>query len=135
MFANPSLNDLVCLSVLCALLLQGFEHCVANMFVIPLAIKLGAPISVGTFIVKNLIPATLGNLIGGAVFVASMYGLAYGDWEKAVNSAGAAAWACLTGRSRSSGSSSSLSSRDSLSERADAYVAALPTTVSKAGQV
>jgi hypothetical protein len=113
--------------------LQGFEHCVANMFVIPLAIQLGAPISVGTFIVKNLIPSTIGNLIGGAVFVASMYGLAYGDWEKAVNSAAAAAWARVTGRPRSgnSSSSSNSSSSDSLSERADAYVAALPTTVGK----
>jgi hypothetical protein len=107
------------------------------MFIIPLAIKLGAPISVGTFIVKNLIPATLGNLIGGAVFVASMYGLAYGEWETVINSAGAAVWARLTGRPTSSGSSGSLSlsSTDSLSERADAYVAALPTTASKGGQV
>ncbi|WIA42545.1 hypothetical protein OEZ86_008527 [Tetradesmus obliquus] len=114
-----------------AFVTMGFEHCVANMFVIPLAIKLGAPISVGTFIVKNLIPSTIGNLIGGAVFVASMYGLAYGDWETAVNSAAAAAWARVTGRPRGGGSSSSLSSSDSLSERPDAYVAALPTTVGK----
>ncbi|WIA22109.1 hypothetical protein OEZ85_004451 [Tetradesmus obliquus] len=112
-----------------AFVTMGFEHCVANMFVIPLAMKLGAPISVGTFIVKNLIPSTIGNLIGGAVFVASMYGLAYGDWETAVNSAAAAAWARATGRPRTGGSSSSLSSSDSLSERPDPYVAALPTTV------
>jgi hypothetical protein len=63
---------------------RGFEHCIANMFVIPLAMKLGAPISVGTFLVKNLIPATIGNLIGGAVFVAMAFGLAFGSWEKAI---------------------------------------------------
>jgi formate/nitrite transporter FocA (FNT family) len=27
-----------------------------------------------TFIVKNLIPATLGNIVGGAVFVGMFYG-------------------------------------------------------------
>jgi hypothetical protein len=113
--------------------LQGFEHCVANMFVIPLAMQLGAPISVSTFIVKNLIPSTLGNLIGGGVFVASMYGLAFGEWETAVNSAAAAAWSRLTGRKGSS--SSSHGSSDSLSERADAYVATLPTAVCKSVQV
>eukprot|EP00882_Tetradesmus_deserticola_P012507 GHRQ01013258.1.p1 GENE.GHRQ01013258.1~~GHRQ01013258.1.p1 ORF type:complete len:321 (+),score=89.51 GHRQ01013258.1:640-1602(+) len=116
-----------------AFVTMGFEHSVANMFVIPLAIRLGAPLSVSTFIVKNLIPATLGNLIGGAVFVASMYGLAYGDLETAVNSAAAAVWARLTRRLIRGGGSRG--SSDSLSDRADAYVAALPTTVAKGGQV
>ncbi len=47
----------------------GFEHCVANMFFIPLAMMQGAPVSAGEFIVGNLIPATIGNIIGGALFV------------------------------------------------------------------
>lgn len=59
------------------------------MFVIPLAMRLGAPISVQTFVVKNLIPATIGNLIGGAIFVAMAMGLSYGSWEKRINAAGA----------------------------------------------
>ncbi|WIA42546.1 hypothetical protein OEZ86_008528 [Tetradesmus obliquus] len=67
-----------------AFVTMGFEHCIANMFVIPLAMKLGAPISVGTFIVKNLIPSTIGNLIGGGIFVAMAFGLAFGSWEKAI---------------------------------------------------
>jgi hypothetical protein len=54
------------------------------MYVIPLAMKLGAPISIRTFLVKNLIPSTIGNLIGGAVFVAMAFGLAFGSWEKAI---------------------------------------------------
>ena len=59
----------------------GFEHCIANMYFIPAgifalnnpeyvnkAIKLGVNVdklSWGTFITNNLIPATIGNIIGG----------------------------------------------------------------------
>jgi hypothetical protein len=74
-------------------LFRGFEHCIANMFVIPLAIKLGAPITVNTFIVKNLIPSTIGNLIGGGIFVAMAFGLAFGSWEKAICAATSSATA------------------------------------------
>ncbi|AOF52729.1 formate transporter FocA [Rodentibacter caecimuris] len=67
---------------------SGFEHCVANMFMIPMGImtahysspefwlQLGieankyADLNVYNFIVKNLIPVTLGNIVGGAVCVA-----------------------------------------------------------------
>jgi hypothetical protein len=73
-----------CCTSCCCFVYRGFEHCIANMFVIPLAMKLGAPISVGTFIVKNLIPSTIGNLIGGGIFVAMAFGLAFGSWEKAI---------------------------------------------------
>lgn len=52
----------------------GFEHSIANMFFIPLAIFEGADITWSTFIVKNLIPATLGNIVGGAFFVGTIYG-------------------------------------------------------------
>lgn len=65
----------------------GFEHSVANMFMIPMGIlcsrimppevaaKLGDPAHIttlltwGNFITKNLIPVTIGNIIGGGVFV------------------------------------------------------------------
>lgn len=46
----------------------GLEHCVVNMFVIPAAILLGAPISAADWWLWNQIPATLGNLVGGAFF-------------------------------------------------------------------
>jgi hypothetical protein len=59
------------------------------MFVIPLAMRLGAPISLHKFLVANLIPATIGNLIGGAIFVAMAMGLSFGSWEKTINAAGA----------------------------------------------
>lgn len=57
----------------------GFEHCVANMYFLPLAFVLklsgyapeGVPLDVITIenIVKNLSAATVGNTIAGVVLV------------------------------------------------------------------
>lgn len=73
----------------------GFEHCVANMYFIPSAIFIkdldpayfatvasalkdgGASLTWGTFLVANLIPATIGNIIGGALMVGGMYWFIY----------------------------------------------------------
>lgn len=55
----------------------GFEHSVANMTYIPLGIFLGADVTWGAFFVSNLIPVTIGNLIGGAVVVPFAYYYAY----------------------------------------------------------
>jgi formate/nitrite transporter len=55
----------------------GFEHCVANMFFIPLGMFLGAPISWGQLLFNNLIPVTIGNIIGGAIFVGLLYWYVY----------------------------------------------------------
>jgi formate/nitrite transporter len=60
-----------------AFVAMGFEHCVANMFFIPVAIFHGADITWMDFIVKNLIPATLGNIVGGALFVGTAYWYTY----------------------------------------------------------
>ncbi|HIH88256.1 TPA: formate/nitrite transporter family protein [Candidatus Bathyarchaeota archaeon] len=72
-----------------AFVAMGFEHSVANMFFIPLGILVsgdpalvaGAGVSVGGLnlagFVGNLIPVTIGNIIGGAVFVAAAYWYAY----------------------------------------------------------
>ena len=46
----------------------GFEHSVVNMFIIPSGMIFGAPISVGQFLLYNLLPVTLGNLFAGALF-------------------------------------------------------------------
>lgn len=48
----------------------GYEHCVANMFFIPLGMLNGAEVSVFQLFASNLLPATLGNIAGGAIFVA-----------------------------------------------------------------
>ncbi len=73
----------------------GFEHCVANMFLIPMAImskQVAAPefwlqsglqveqfvdLTWSHFVFNNLIPVTLGNIVGGAIFVGMVYWLVY----------------------------------------------------------
>lgn len=72
----------------------GFEHCIANIYFIPLGlfIKQGAPetfwksigrtatdfpsLTWGNFI-ANLVPVTIGNVIGGGVMVAAVYWFVY----------------------------------------------------------
>lgn len=53
----------------------GFQHSVANMFVIPAAIFEGNA-TWGEFI-ENIIPVFLGNIVGGMVMVAMLYYYAY----------------------------------------------------------
>ncbi|MFN3938359.1 MAG: formate/nitrite transporter family protein [Gemmobacter sp.] len=55
----------------------GFEHSVANFYLIPAGIAAGAEGSLGA-VVGNLVPVTLGNVVGGAGGVALAYRLAYG---------------------------------------------------------
>ena len=89
-------NALVCLSVwLCfaardvaskvlviifpisAFVALGFEHCIANMYFIPLGMLIdNTNISIADFI-TNLIPVTIGNIIGGSLFVAFVYWVVY----------------------------------------------------------
>ena len=66
-----------------AFVAAGFEHSVANMYLIPLGILLaeGAPsVAVApdwTGFLSNLVPVTLGNIAGGSVMVAAVYHLIY----------------------------------------------------------
>jgi len=73
----------------------GFEHCVANMYFIPMGlfIKAGAPPTFWTmigktaadypaltwhnFLVVNLLPVTAGNIVGGSVMVGAVYWFIY----------------------------------------------------------
>ncbi|KAK9369811.1 Formate/nitrite transporter-domain-containing protein [Lipomyces kononenkoae] len=55
----------------------GFENSVANMFLVPIGMINGAPISVGLFIWKSLILSTAGNIVGGGFFVALVYWYLY----------------------------------------------------------
>ena len=57
----------------------GFEHSVANMTYIPLGMFLGAEVSLSGFLLCNLLPVTLGNLVGGALFIPGFYYLCYKD--------------------------------------------------------
>ncbi|MCG8484810.1 MAG: formate/nitrite transporter family protein [Clostridia bacterium] len=72
---------------------SGFEHSIANMYYIPagiiakanaswaaasgLSIEKLNGLNWGTFIINNLIPVTLGNIVGGAFFVAGLYWMTY----------------------------------------------------------
>jgi len=56
----------------------GFEHSIANMFFIPLGIFYGAEVTWAQFFIDNLIPVTLGNIVGGAIFVGAAYWYLYG---------------------------------------------------------
>ena len=51
---------------------------ICGMFFIPLGMMQGAEVGWGEFIGRNLIPATLGNIAGGAVFVGGLYWYVYG---------------------------------------------------------
>jgi formate transporter len=67
-----------------AFVAAGFEHSIANMYFIPLGImvreRLGAaalPPVTWAGLITNLVPVTLGNVVGGAGMVAAVYYLVY----------------------------------------------------------
>lgn len=87
---------------------SGFEHSIANMYYIPAGIlaksnpiwvkaaaesfgitpeKL-AHLNWGTFFVNNLIPVTLGNIVGGGLFVGVIYWVSFQYKSKAAAKAG-----------------------------------------------
>ncbi len=51
----------------------GYEHSIANMFFIPAGMLEGANVTIMQSITANFIPATLGNIVGGALFVGCAY--------------------------------------------------------------
>lgn len=55
----------------------GFEHSVANMTYIPLGIFLGGKVTWAAFFGANLLPVTLGNIIGGALIIPAVYHFCY----------------------------------------------------------
>jgi formate/nitrite transporter len=76
-----------------AFVAAGFEHSIANMYFVPLGLVLatldpgfvaarglGAELPTLTweaFLVRNLLPVTLGNVVGGAVLVGAVYWFVY----------------------------------------------------------
>ena len=68
----------IMLFVLC-----GFEHSVANMYFAPLGMFLGAPVTWGQIWINNLLPVTIGNIIGGAFVVGLSYLVVYINPAKA----------------------------------------------------
>jgi formate/nitrite transporter len=65
-----------------AFVAAGFEHSVANMYFVPVGLFTGGAgsrsgLSWERFLTKNLVPVTLGNLIGGVVLVGLVYWFVY----------------------------------------------------------
>ncbi|CAM9578311.1 unnamed protein product [Ectocarpus sp. 4 AP-2014] len=62
----------------------GAEHSVANMFLLPLGLFSGASKSVSwqDLFVKNILPVTLGNIVGGALCQTMPYAAVYGSLLK-----------------------------------------------------
>jgi formate/nitrite transporter len=56
----------------------GFEHCIANMFILMMGTAQGAKVTAEKIMWGNIIPATIGNWIGGALFVGTLYSFVYG---------------------------------------------------------
>ncbi|NLS11425.1 formate transporter FocA [Vibrio sp. SM6] len=96
-FSGRTLTDKIMVMILPVAMFvsAGFEHCIANMFQVPMAIgiKAFAPdafwaatgtsiadfadLTIMNFLINNLVPVTLGNIIGGGVFVGMWYWLIY----------------------------------------------------------
>jgi len=71
---------LACYVPIMAFVTSGFEHSVANMYFIPAGLLYSAETGVinenlnwSNFIIGNLVPVTLGSIVGGVVFVAGAY--------------------------------------------------------------
>ena len=78
---------------ICLFVTSGFEHSIANMYFIPAGIFIKSNIvftelagvsgaaleklTWGGFVLNNLIPVTIGNIVGGSIFVALAYWYAY----------------------------------------------------------
>ena len=88
-YAGRSVTDKVVALVfpVSAFIAAGFEHCVANMYFLPLAwlmtrtgnvpADFDASVITMTGIIHNLVPVTLGNIVGGAGLVGAMYWTIY----------------------------------------------------------
>ena len=75
---------LACYVPIMAFVASGFEHSVANMYFIPNGLLLKSELGLDlpsltwpNFFVNNLVPVTLGNILGGVVFVGFAYWFTY----------------------------------------------------------
>ena len=56
----------------------GFEHSVANMFLLPARLLSTHDITIETALLHNLIPVTIGNTLSGSLFVGAAMSFMYG---------------------------------------------------------
>ena len=81
---------LACYVPIMTFVASGFEHSIANMYFIPTGLFISGSSSTAdpaltwyNFLITNLVPVTLGNIVGGVVFVALAYWYAHGKIEQA----------------------------------------------------
>ena len=60
-----------------AFVAAGFEHSVANMYYLTAGVLAGADLSAADIFIRNLLPVTIGNIIGGAVILGGGYWYMY----------------------------------------------------------
>jgi len=90
-----------------AFVAAGFEHSIANMYFIPMGILMaGQPVVLGTAgvaadslanltvvgFIGNLVPVTIGNIVGGGILVGAIYWLAYLRRERITELVAARPW-------------------------------------------
>ncbi|KAG5818456.1 hypothetical protein H9Q74_007401 [Fusarium xylarioides] len=56
----------------------GYQHSVANFFLVPIGMFYGTNFGVGKFIYQSTIPVTLGNIVSGAVMTGAFLWFLYG---------------------------------------------------------
>ena len=78
-YASHTVTDkiLAILFPIAAFVALGFEHSIANMFFIPVAMLHGAEGVSLAGLVANLVPVSIGNMIGGGLFVGGVYWVIY----------------------------------------------------------
>ena len=76
---------LACYVPIMTFVTSGFEHSIANMYFIPTGLMIAKEtgrtdpaLSWNAFLIDNLLPVTLGNIVGGVVFVACAYWYVHG---------------------------------------------------------
>jgi formate/nitrite transporter len=60
----------------------GFEHSVANMFILPAGLLSGSPLTYMQTVMANLLPVTIGNLLAGAGIIAGGFFYQFGSFGK-----------------------------------------------------
>lgn len=68
---------LACWLPVAAFVILGYEHAIANMFFIPCGMMAGADVTIAA-LCKNLLFATIGNIVGGALMVGHFFHRLYG---------------------------------------------------------
>jgi len=70
-FARDIISKMFCCMLpVMVFVASGFEHCIANMYLIPIGLlSKGVPFFDQLIIFKNIIPVTLGNIVGGVFII------------------------------------------------------------------